>query len=340
MGLMSPGAVPMVGIDRGRSGEIAGESRAVGRGDAVDESGEGGGTAIVGKAGRNGNAGAANFGVGFFDVLIGEKAEEFVLDDRAAEGGARGVVVETGDFIGGGNVGVGVVEKRGGVKRVGPAIEVSGAVEIVGAGGGAHIDVSAAGGTLLGIVHGSVDAKFFDGFGSGSGKSLTDGEIRRSGALQRLGGGAGDAGSAADAGVVDDAGAGDLAGAFAVEEIAGIDAVEEESVAGVALTVGPDGEIAQAGVDAGAAGEFGVDAGRKNGDASEAAGGQGDGFDLSFLENVAVGGVDGVEEGSGFDGDGGADLADFEDGVDGGGAIGLHDDGRNIVGFRSHRGRR
>jgi hypothetical protein len=175
----------------------------------------------------------------------------------------------------------------------------------------------------LGVVHGSVDAKFFDCFGGGSGKSLSDGKIRRSGALKRFGGGAGDAGGAADAGVVNDAGRGDLAGAFAVEEIAGVDTVEEESVASVTLAVGPDGEIAQAGIDAGSAGEFGVDARREDGDAGKAAGGQGDGFELSFFKNVAVRSVDGVEEGSGFDGDGGADLADFEDSVDGGSAGGL-----------------
>jgi len=208
-------------------------------------------------------------------------------------------------------------------------------VEIVGAGGGAHVDVGAAGGTLLGVVHGSVDAKFFDGIGRGSGESLADGEIGRGGALERLGGSAGDAGGAADAGVVDDAGAGDLTGAFAVEEIAGVNPVEEECVAGVALAIRPDGEIAEAGVDARAAGEFGVDAGRENGDAGKAAGGKRNGLELGFLENVAVGGVDGVHQGAGFNGDGGADLADFEDGVDGGGAIGLHDDGWNSLGFEA-----
>ena len=101
--------------------------------------------------------------------------------------------------------------------------------------------MGAAGGTLLGVVHGSVYAKFFDGFGGGSGESLADGEIGGSGALKGLGRRAGNAGGAADAGVVDDAGGSYLAGAFAVEEIAGVDAIEEKGVAGVALAVGPDG---------------------------------------------------------------------------------------------------
>ena len=140
---------------------------------------------------------------------------------------------------------------------------------------------------MLGVVHGSVYAKFFDGFGSGSGESLTDGKIGRGGALKRLGGRAGNAGGATDAGIVDDAGAGNLAGAFAVEEIAGVDAVEEECVAGVALAVGPDGKIAEAGVDAGAAGEFGVHAGRENGKAGETAGGKGNGFELRLFQGCS-----------------------------------------------------
>src|ERR1700676_1005059 len=214
-------------------------------------------------------------------------------------------------------------------------MEVSAAVEVVSAGGSAHVNVGAAGGTLLGVVHGSVYAELFDGFRRGRGQSLADRKIGRSGALQGFRGGAGNAGGAADAGVVDDASGGDFAGAFAVEEIAGIDAVEKEGVAGVALAVGPDGEIAEAAVDARAAGEFGVDTGGKNGDPRKAASGKRDGFDLVLLENVAVGGVDGVHEGAGFDGDGGADLANFESGIDGGGAIGLHNDGGDSLGFET-----
>ena len=133
----------------------------------------------------------------------------------------------------------------------------------------------------------------------------------------------------------DDASGGDLAGAFAVEEIAGINAVEEEGVTGVALAVGPDGEIAEASVGAGAAGEFGVHAGREDGQAGETAGGQGNGFELIFFEDVAIGGVDGVQQRSGFDSYGGADLANFEGGVHGGGAISLNADRGNALRLKS-----
>jgi len=176
------------GVDwDGGSGKVAGERGTVGRSGAIDKSREGGGAAIISETGRDGNAGAADFGVGLFNVLVGEKAEEFVLDDGATDGCASGVTMKAGDFVGGGDVGVGVVEERGGVESVGAAIEVRAAVEIVGARSGAHVDVGAAGGTLLGVVHGSVDAKFFDGFGGGRGESLADGEVGRSGALKRFG---------------------------------------------------------------------------------------------------------------------------------------------------------
>src|SRR5580658_3645225 len=129
-------------------------------------------------------------------------------------------------------------------------MDIGAAVKIVGAGSGAHVDVSAAGGTLLGIVHGSIHAELFDGFRGGRRESLADSEIGRSAALQGFSSGAGNTGGAAEAGVVHDASGSDLAGAFTVEKIAGVHAVEEEGVAGVALAVGPDGEIAQASVSA------------------------------------------------------------------------------------------
>jgi hypothetical protein len=303
----------------------------VGVASEIGDVGEGCGAAIVGEARRNGDAGAADFLIGIVHVLIGDVGEEFIFEDGSAERAACGVAMQGRNFFAVGNVAVGFVEIGSGVEPVGAAMDVGFAVKIVGAGGGAHVDVSAAGGTLLGVVHGGVDAKFLNGLRSGGGQSLADGEIHGTGTLDRRSGGAGKAGGAADAGVIDDAGRSDGAGAFAVEEIAGVDAVEEKRVAGVALAVGPDRLIAEAVVDAGAAGEFGVDAGRQNGEAGEAAGGKWSGFDLRLFEDVAVGGVDGVEKGSGFDGDGGAGLADLQGDVDGGGAIGLHEDGGKIL---------
>ena len=66
-------------------------------------------------------------------MLVGEKAEEFVLDDRAADRAAGGVVMQAGHFVAGGNIGVGIVEKGSSVEGVRGAIDVSAAVETVGA---------------------------------------------------------------------------------------------------------------------------------------------------------------------------------------------------------------
>ena len=101
------------------------------------------------------------------------------------------------------------------------------------------------------------------------------------------------------------------------------------------MTVGPHGFVAEAIVDAGASGEFGTDARRENGETGEAAGWQRDGFDLIFFEDVAVGGVHGVEERGGFDGDGGTNFTDFESSVDGGGAVALHGDRGNFLRLKS-----
>ena len=186
--------------------------------------------------------------------------------------------------------------------------------------------------TLLGVVHAGVDAQLLDGVGSRRGYRLADGEIGRSGTLH-LGGA--ELRGAAHAGVVHHPGRGDLAGALAVEKIAGIDAVQEKGVAGVPLAVGPDRHVAEAGVDAGAARKFRVDSGRENGEPGEAAGRKRSGLDLIFFEDVAVGGIGGVEEGRGLDGDCGTHLADLESDVEGGGAVSLHDDRGNFFGLKT-----
>src|SRR5580693_1389705 len=88
-------------LDLGGSRKVARGSRA----GTVDEGGQGCEAAVVGEAGRNGDARAANLGVGFLDVLIGKKTEELVLDERAAQRGTRGVAVKARHFVTGGNVG-------------------------------------------------------------------------------------------------------------------------------------------------------------------------------------------------------------------------------------------
>src|SRR5208282_6134080 len=99
-----------------------------------------------------------------------------------------------------------------------------------------------------------------------------------------------------NASVVYNAGRGDLACALAVEQVAGIDAVQQEAVAGIALAIGPDRLVAETAVYARAAGQFGVYSGRKYGESGEAAGGQRDFLNLLLVHHITVGGVDRVHE--------------------------------------------
>ena len=111
-----------------------------------------------------------------------------------------------------------------------------------------------------------------------------------------------------------------------------VDAVQQEAVAGIALTVGPDGSVAQAGVDAGAARQLGVDAGREDGDTGKAAGRQRDGFDLRLIQDVAVGGVDGVEQRIDIDLNRVGYRAHGQLALERDGAVGLHQDAGNALG--------
>src|SRR5258708_36092020 len=130
----------------------------------------------------------------------------------------------------GGNVGMGIEEEGSGIEGVGAAMNVGRAVKIVGAGGGAHVNVRAAGGALLGVVHGGVDAKFFYRFGRRRGQSLTNCEIGRGGGLDYC---SAAGGGGAAAGVVYDASGGGLAGGFALDDVGGVNAADVDSVAAV-----------------------------------------------------------------------------------------------------------
>src|SRR5579863_4627819 len=175
----------------------------------VDDGGEGGGGAVVGEAGGNSESGEADLLVRSVVVLVADVAKELVFDDGPAEGAAGDDAMEVGIFLVGRDIGIGFEEERCGVEGVGAAIDVGAAVELVGAGGGAHVNVGAAGGTLLRVVHAGVDAQLLNGVGGRSGNGLADGEIGRGGGLHF---GSAELGGAADAGVVDDARGGDLAG--------------------------------------------------------------------------------------------------------------------------------
>lgn len=81
----------------------------------------------------------------------------------------------------------------------------------------------------------------------------------------------GGAARASNASVVHDACRGNLACALAVEKIARVDSIQQESIAGVALTIGPDRLITQSGVHASPIRQFGVHPGRKNRETRETA---------------------------------------------------------------------
>src|SRR5277367_3188179 len=109
---------------------------------------------------------------------------------------------------------------------------------------------------LLRIVHGGVYAHLGERVGWRSGQRLADREVDRTSAADN----AARAGLKS-AGIVDDAVGADGTGALAVEEIAGVDAVEEKAIRRIALAVGPDGLIAEAVGGARTTEQFGVDAG-------------------------------------------------------------------------------
>ena len=306
--MISPGPSPHSPGHRDGIRKVARESRAVWARLPINKRGQSRTAPIIGEPRGNSYARKADLLIGRVDVLIAEEAEELVFDNRAAERTPGHSAMQLGIFFAGGNIGVGVEKKRGGVHRVGAAMYVSAAVIIVGARGGAHVNVRAAGGTLLGVVHGSVDAEFLDGFRRGSRQRLANGQIGRGSALDNRGTAAG---GAADTGIIHHARGGHLAGALAIKEIAGVNAIEKKTVAGVALAVCPDGLVTEAAVGTGPAGQLRVDTWGKNREASKTPSGQGNFLDLAFLQDVAVGGVFRIQERRGFDGNGCANLPDF-----------------------------
>ena len=184
-------------------------------------------------------------------MLIAYKTEKLVLDERKAESSPGGVAVQLRYFLVARDVRILVIEIRRRIQPIRSAMNVSAAVKRVRAGRGAHVDVSATGGSLLRVIHGSVDAKFLNRLRSGRGQCLANGEIRRCRALKDFRRGAARAGNA---GIVHNPCRRDLACALSIEEIAGVDAIQQKSIAGVALAIGPDRLIAQSGVHTGAVG--------------------------------------------------------------------------------------
>ena len=176
--------------------------------------------------------------------------------------------MQLGHLFVAGNILILIVEIRRSIQPIGFTVNISAAVKRVGAGDGAHIDVSAAGGSLLRVIHGRVDVKLLNRFRRRRRQSLADRQIRRCRALDDFRCGAAGTG---DASIVHYSRRGHLAGALAVEQIAGIDTVQQECVAGVALAIGPDRLIPQSRVYAGSVRQFRVHARRKNRQSRETA---------------------------------------------------------------------
>ena len=233
-------------------------------------------------------------GVSVAGPLIASEEEELVVNDGAAYGSAGDVAVEVGvDFVGGDVVRGLLVEERRGVEPVGSADSVDLAVPLVGAGAGVDVDLRSAGVSLLGVVRGGVDANLLDEFGRRRSETLAvgsgDGDVGLVFAADVV------VGSFADVEVV--ALGGGLGGGFAVEEVGDVDSVDLEHVAGVALTVGPDGRVAESGVGTDAVLEFCADAGSEHGETREAAGRERSLLNLGGVEDVTVSAVDGVSMG-------------------------------------------
>src|SRR5260370_11578886 len=198
---------------------------------------------------RRGSARRSNLKMGNVSVLVAEEAEKLVFDQRKAERSARHVTVQRGHFFVAWDVAILLIEKRSGVQAVAPVMKITAAVNRVGTGKGAHVDMCAAGRSLLCVVHRSVDAKFLNRFWSGRRQRLADGE---EGSRQPLNNSSTGAAGAGNARIVDDAGGCDRTRGFAVEQIACVDAIEQKSVAGIALAVGPYRLIAESRIGAGA----------------------------------------------------------------------------------------
>src|ERR1700758_3045947 len=210
-------------------------------------------------------------------VLVRDVSKKLVFNQRSPQCSAGRVAVHLRNFVVGRKVGVLLVEKWRRVQPVSAAMNLATAVEGIGARGGAHVDMSTAGRALLRVVHRGIDADLLNSLRGRRRDRLTDRQVdgRRALNWRRAG-----AGRIRHAGVVHDAGRCDLAGALAVEQVAGVDPIDQKTVAGIALSVGPDGLVAQAAVDPGSTRQFSIYTGRQNGEPGETACWQRDSVDL------------------------------------------------------------
>ncbi len=184
-------------------------------------------------------------------MLVADEKKNFVFDDRAAQRKPGSHTVQLRIFFRRGNARILIEEKRRGVKRIGAPVQVRAAVNAVGSRSGAQVNMRAARGTLLRVIHGRVHSKFLNGLRRGAWQRLANGKIHRRGALDYC---RSELCRAADSRVIHNPCGSHLARALAVEQIFGVHAIQEKTVAGIALAVGPDRLVTQTCVGAGAAG--------------------------------------------------------------------------------------
>ena len=211
-------------------------------------------------------------------------------------------------------------------------------MEVVRSRSGAHIDVRAARGALLRVIHGSVYAKFFDGFRSGRGQCLANRQIGRRCALKRLRRGARKAGGAAKPVLFTTRADATELVLLPLKRLLASTPFSRNVLLVSRWPLAQMGWLPSPVLTPVPAGELRVHSGRKNGQAREAARRQRNRFDLVLFENVAVGGVNGVHQRRGFDGDRGADFADFKRRVHRCGAVALHGNRGNLLRSETRRG--
>ena len=295
--------------ERGRADLAGGNGAAIAVLDGVDDAV---GAAVAGEAERHGDALGGLGGVHHADALVGAEVEELVLLDGAADCAAELVAVEERHL--GGDGGRSVVEEGRRIHVAVLELLVDHAVDLIGSGLGDHADVGAAVGSLGGVVHGRVDGDFLDGLDRRSGQRLADGVVD---------GDALDGAARAEtlAGVEHEAILAHLAGRVSVEQVVGADAIERKTVAGIALPVGENSLVAEAGIGSAAADEIGMHAGTQNGQLRETAGGQRSLLNSGLLDHVAVGRIDLVHQGDRRHFHRGGHRAHLQVAVDGGGAV-------------------
>src|SRR5579863_2356519 len=117
-------------------------------------------------------------------VLVADEPEELVLDKRAAESAACRIAMQLGILVSGGYVVVFFEEEGRSVEKVCAAVAIKRAVDLIASRLGAHIDMCAAVGSLLGVIHRGIHAHFRDGFGRGRWDGVA--EIGRASCRERV----------------------------------------------------------------------------------------------------------------------------------------------------------